>query len=454
MALAQGMPLKMDQEFPSNKFVIPIGFFKQKFTGELAGFENNPSDYRSGKKMMRTSHLSTKNCSNFFSTPFRKKTRGCRSWSLPTSLRARWVSSEKKKRQQCSSTLHAVSQELQFGKLKKPTLQGTNISPKNGILKMIFLFPRWDMLIPWRVKFHSSFTWSTKWHSHQQFTGFSAIGHKVHAYENSGSKWFFSQRKIVIQWLFLVPLIGGRYHIIPQLAVTPLNHLLFFVHVGKCGFCCSSDIICCLSLSYVLRLMQTVNRPRALFGSGERLMLLLWGFVVGGIPQQFLPWVPPHPTLIWEDIFRTCLYVHPSPLRPKKELSLREVNLLRRMQTVNRPRALFGSGERLMLLLAPPPSDSTIRDPKADCQEVRKIEVAPPLCSWSFPKCRLEIQVFLHMLHQSKRPVLESFHEWEGQMDLRAMVLVQSNENKGRLGRSRGKLTWGPASKISHWRPW
>ena len=32
------------------------------------------------------------------------------------------------------------------------TLQGTNISPKNGILKMIFLFPRWDMLIPWRVR--------------------------------------------------------------------------------------------------------------------------------------------------------------------------------------------------------------------------------------------------------------------------------------------------------------
>ena len=31
------------------------------------------------------------------------------------------------------------------------TLQKSNISPKNGILKMIFLFPRWDMLIPWRV---------------------------------------------------------------------------------------------------------------------------------------------------------------------------------------------------------------------------------------------------------------------------------------------------------------
>ena len=34
---------------------------------------------------------------------------------------------------------------------KMVTLPKTNIAPKNGILKMIFLFPRWDMLIPWRV---------------------------------------------------------------------------------------------------------------------------------------------------------------------------------------------------------------------------------------------------------------------------------------------------------------
>ena len=34
---------------------------------------------------------------------------------------------------------------------ERSILQGTNISRKNGILKMIFLFPRWDMLIPWRV---------------------------------------------------------------------------------------------------------------------------------------------------------------------------------------------------------------------------------------------------------------------------------------------------------------
>ena len=32
------------------------------------------------------------------------------------------------------------------------TLQGTNISLQNGILKLIFLFPRWDMWIPWRVR--------------------------------------------------------------------------------------------------------------------------------------------------------------------------------------------------------------------------------------------------------------------------------------------------------------
>jgi len=31
---------------------------------------------------------------------------------------------------------------------------------KNGILKMIFLFPRWDMLIPWRVsQNHVEFPW-------------------------------------------------------------------------------------------------------------------------------------------------------------------------------------------------------------------------------------------------------------------------------------------------------
>ena len=33
----------------------------------------------------------------------------------------------------------------------KVTLPGTDIPPKNGLFKMIFLFPRWDMLVPWRV---------------------------------------------------------------------------------------------------------------------------------------------------------------------------------------------------------------------------------------------------------------------------------------------------------------
>ena len=45
------------------------------------------------------------------------------------------------------------------------TLQGINISPEKSILKMIFLFPRWDMLIPWRVFRHqpSMFIVSCHW---------------------------------------------------------------------------------------------------------------------------------------------------------------------------------------------------------------------------------------------------------------------------------------------------
>ena len=31
------------------------------------------------------------------------------------------------------------------------TLQGTNISPTTALSKMMFLFPRWDMLVPSRV---------------------------------------------------------------------------------------------------------------------------------------------------------------------------------------------------------------------------------------------------------------------------------------------------------------
>ena len=34
---------------------------------------------------------------------------------------------------------------------KEDTLLGTNISLPKTHLKMIFLFPRWDMLVPWRI---------------------------------------------------------------------------------------------------------------------------------------------------------------------------------------------------------------------------------------------------------------------------------------------------------------
>ena len=38
------------------------------------------------------------------------------------------------------------------------TLQGINISPDKAYLKMIFLFPRWDMLVSWRVYLFFSIT--------------------------------------------------------------------------------------------------------------------------------------------------------------------------------------------------------------------------------------------------------------------------------------------------------
>ena len=41
------------------------------------------------------------------------------------------------------------------------TLQETNISPKNGILKMIFLFPRWDMLVSLEGRYPVAFTASS-----------------------------------------------------------------------------------------------------------------------------------------------------------------------------------------------------------------------------------------------------------------------------------------------------
>ena len=52
------------------------------------------------------------------------------------------------------SRVHRILEEsghLEIPAYSEDTLQGTNISPKNGILKMIFLFPRWDMLISWRI---------------------------------------------------------------------------------------------------------------------------------------------------------------------------------------------------------------------------------------------------------------------------------------------------------------
>ena len=75
--------------------------------------------------------------------------------------------------------------------LKKTcTLQGTNISPKNGILKMIFLFPRWDMLVLWRVhNIHTQSTMCMSYHFLLYFGEMWATGYlQISRWENWGHK--------------------------------------------------------------------------------------------------------------------------------------------------------------------------------------------------------------------------------------------------------------------------
>ena len=74
------------------------------------------------------------------------------------------------------------------------TLQGTNISPQNIILKMILLFPRWDMLIPWRVPlFACSRIWIPLTFEQNFFQGFSERLGNVSG--EIGSALAFSQQK-------------------------------------------------------------------------------------------------------------------------------------------------------------------------------------------------------------------------------------------------------------------
>ena len=72
------------------------------------------------------------------------------------------------------------------------TLVGTNISHQNSLLKMIFLFPRWDMLVPWRVYFllklrRMKNSWQAHWEGILGFlefvTSFNGFGQRKRTYE-------------------------------------------------------------------------------------------------------------------------------------------------------------------------------------------------------------------------------------------------------------------------------
>ena len=60
--------------------------------------------------------------------------------------------------------------------LNTSTLLGTNISPEKSILKMIFLFPRWDMLISWRVITFFQIDW-VEWNDQLRQTIFVVFQH-------------------------------------------------------------------------------------------------------------------------------------------------------------------------------------------------------------------------------------------------------------------------------------
>ena len=72
------------------------------------------------------------------------------------------------------------------------TLLGTNISHQNSLLKMIFLFPRWDMLVPPRVYFFLKLrrmknSWQAHWEGNSGFlefvTSFNGFGQRKRTYE-------------------------------------------------------------------------------------------------------------------------------------------------------------------------------------------------------------------------------------------------------------------------------
>ena len=72
------------------------------------------------------------------------------------------------------------------------TLLGTNISPKNGILKMIFPFPRWDMLVPWRVELKIDPYSCFMWHLSDVSRGLEALGLRRGTRQRgptSGARW-------------------------------------------------------------------------------------------------------------------------------------------------------------------------------------------------------------------------------------------------------------------------
>ena len=71
----------------------------------------------------------------------------------------------------CSNMKHRLRMSKYIGTNTKKVQWCSNISPTNSLMKMIFLFPRWDMLVSWKVRSTFYIFLQCKFHTPSQAAG-------------------------------------------------------------------------------------------------------------------------------------------------------------------------------------------------------------------------------------------------------------------------------------------
>ena len=110
------------------------------------------------------------------------------------------------------------------------------------------------------------FKWSFRWHIHLLHKVYVYVTYCDIQYKNPiGEFPVYEPNTCLDQWSFLVPLIGGRYHIIPQLAVyttyIPLIYCLLGDYISPTTYSGNNRNSYCLDLQFSLP--QTPHRNSA-----------------------------------------------------------------------------------------------------------------------------------------------------------------------------------------------